>query len=141
MYRLRCCILLFDGKSVLAYLDSAGKGYAQSAFEAFCPFCEETFNKEHLAVTKFARDLVLDHRDSQYVARYGNGVYLAYVSSDSCESDSHGSCHSGTVRTAIKADDTVKAGRIKDKLRVAHPLERPPDAVCLIPYIYTVKLT
>lgn len=60
-----------------AYLTDTGTGYLQSNFEAVCPGCKFSFKKENLAVLKFARDLVLDHRNSRDKQKYGLGVYLA----------------------------------------------------------------
>lgn len=55
----------------------AGTGYAQHDFQAQCPSCESVFNKAHLAVAKFAHDLVLDDTNQAILDNYGLSVYIA----------------------------------------------------------------
>ncbi|KAI0683786.1 hypothetical protein BC835DRAFT_1422969 [Cytidiella melzeri] len=96
---------------VVMYINKAGTGYAQQGFQARCQSCEFLYTKVDLAVRKFAHNLVLDHHDPAVVGQYGKSVFMA-----------------GTLRTIKRDDNSANASTLKDKLRVAYPLSRPPGA-------------
>ncbi|KIP02258.1 hypothetical protein PHLGIDRAFT_130825, partial [Phlebiopsis gigantea 11061_1 CR5-6] len=97
------CPKCLAGVSV-PYLTETGTGYLQSNFEAVCPGCKFGFKKENLAVLKFARDLVLDHRNSKDKQKYGLGVYLA-----------------GTVRTTTQESADYVGSLLNLKLHAVFP--------------------